>query len=94
MPVFIAMLKTGGESSPPLEAISRLYQYLCRITTVALNAFADEVANDPTTPKNLPPSATVHVVTSNTIRYVHVRRKEASSFVRKRGRQLRKVMFI
>jgi len=48
--------------------IETLHQNLCRLAVAALAAFADEVQNDSTAAKNLPQNATVHVITSNTLR--------------------------
>ena len=45
-----------------------LHRNLCRLAVAALAAFADEVQTDSTGAKNLPQNATVHVITSNTLR--------------------------
>jgi hypothetical protein len=68
LPAFESLLRPDGESSAPLKQVMTLYHSLCRLSTAALGAFADEVSSDSVNPKHLPPSCTVHVVTSNTIR--------------------------
>jgi hypothetical protein len=72
-PVSMALASTAASSGGgPWEQVTKLYHTLCRLAIAALANLAEEVANDPSaaSARNLPPSATVHVVTSNTLRCV------------------------
>jgi hypothetical protein len=62
------MLRPNGESTAPLDLVLRLYRNLADLTVRALAALAEEVIGDSAEKKNLPPNATVHRITSNTLR--------------------------
>lgn len=65
----------SARASGPWELVLTLYHTLCRLAIHILTLLAEDVANDPAgaSSRHLPPNATIHVVTSNTLRYVRKR---------------------